>query len=116
LCSPARSAQKSGGLRHVVKDNELRICAGRNGISSPLIVAEFHQRRSPVKDLDDRTDLSARELVCRPILEKGNDIKKRGPTVPGIFVLNHHNTQHVTKRGLLSFIRTIQNVLTTLFL
>jgi hypothetical protein len=105
--------RRSGRLRHVVQDEQVRPRARRDRVGATLIVAELHEQSLVVKLLDDGADLPARQSLRRKVLQQCHHVQNGRPFVPCAFFRLHHSTQQVTNFGTLSPVRTIQIVLTT---
>jgi hypothetical protein len=102
LCSQRSGAQNQQGVERARYD-----C-----VSDAAIVAEFDQRGSLAKRLDDRADLATDKFVLRKITEKRDGAEEVAPEMSSFGAICHHRTQQVTKRGISSPLRTIQTVLT----
>jgi len=105
--------RRSGRLRDVVQDEQVRSLAGRDRVGATLVVAEFHEQRLVIKLLDDSADLPACKPLRGKVRQQCHHVQSGRPFVLCALFRLHHSTQQVTNLGTLSPVRTIQIVLTT---
>ena len=69
--------RRSGRLRDIVQDQQVRPWAGRDRVGTTLVVAELHEQSLVVELLDDRADLPTCKLLCGKVCQQCHHVQKR---------------------------------------
>ena len=78
-----------------MQDQKRRGRTWHHGVRTAVIVAEFHENGCWIEQIDNGSDLAARQPLLRQFHQEGNNIQQSRLFERCV----HHFTQHVTKRG-----------------